>query len=185
MALPLVLCGAIAAGFAVQTWTFPHYFSPFTGALYILLVQGLRHLRLWRGRRSMIGLSAVRAIPLLACAMILLRVTAAATHTHIEPDWPRGNLERATVLRELRRLQGSQLVFVRYGAHHDVDREWVWNEASIDRARVVWARDMGETQNQELLQYFPNRQPWSIEGDAHDPKLVPYPPARAAIHLLP
>ena len=179
MALPLVLCGAIAAGFAVQTWTFPHYFSPFTGALYILLVQGLRHLRLWR-RRSMTGLSAVRAVPLLACAMILLRTTAAATNTHIEPDWPRGNLERATMLRELRRLPGRQLVFVRYGAHHDVDREWVWNEASIDSERVVWARDMGNRENQELLLYFRDHRAWRINADDAAAKLEPYGGAAAA-----
>jgi hypothetical protein len=183
--LPLVLCGAILIGFAVQTWTFPHYFSPFTGALYILLVQGLRHLRLWRGRRSRIGLSVVRAIPLLACAMILLRVTAAATRTHIEPDWPRGNLERASVVRQLRGLPGGQLVFVRYGDPHDVDREWVWNDAVIDSAKVVWARDMGETQNQELLQYFPNRQAWSIDGDAPQPKLVRYLAERSVNRLGP
>jgi hypothetical protein len=174
MALPIVLCSAIVAGFAVQTWTFPHYFSPFTGALYILLVQGLRHLRLWRRRRGAIELSAVRAIPLLACAMILLRVTAAATHTHIEPDWPRGNLERAAVLRDLRHLPGDQLVFVHYGAHHDVDREWVWNEASIDSAKVVWARDMGEAQNQELLRYMKDRRAWRLDADIPAPKLEPY-----------
>jgi len=44
MMMPLVLCGAMAVAFAIQTWTFPHYFSPATGALYILLVQGLRYL---------------------------------------------------------------------------------------------------------------------------------------------
>jgi hypothetical protein len=176
MALPLVLCGTIMAGFAIQTWSFPHYFSPFTGALYILLVQGLRHLRLWRGRRNGIGFSVVRAIPILACAMILLRVTAAATNTHIEPDWPRGNLERARIVRELRGLPGDQIVFVRYGVHHDLDREWVWNEGSIDSAKVVWARDMGEAQNRELLQYFGNRRTWYIDGDAREPELLPYPP---------
>ena len=186
MALPLVLCGAIAAGFAVQTWTFPHYFSPFTGALYILLVQGLRHLRLWGGRRSMTGRSAVHAVPLLACAMILLRVTAAATDTHSRTKIGRVGIwkGRRCCASKLRRLPGSQLVLVRYGAHHDVDREWVWNESSIDSARIVWARDMGEAQNQELLQYFANRRAWFIEGDAQDPKLLPYPPAPGA-HFLP
>ena len=171
MRLPVLLCGAMIAGFAVQTWTLPHYFSPATGALYILLVQGLRHLRLWWGGT---GRAAVRAVPLLACAMILLRVTAAATHTHIEPDWPRGNLERARVERVLRGLPGEQLVLVRYGANHDVDREWVWNDASIDGAKVVWARDMGETRNQELLQYFKQRRVWQIDGDAASPKLETY-----------
>ena len=108
--------------------------------------------------------------------MILLRVTAAATNTHIEPDWPRGNLERVRVVRELRSLPGDQIVFVHYGVHHDLDRgEWVWNEASIDSAKVVWARDMGEAQNRELLQYFGNRRAWYIDGDALDPELSSYP----------
>jgi hypothetical protein len=171
MGLPVLLCGAMIAGFAVQTWTLPHYFSPATGALYILLVQGLRHLRHWWGEA---GPALVRAVPLLACGMILLRVTAAAMHTHIEPDWPRGNLERAAIVRELRQVPGDQLVFVRYGAHHDVDREWVWNDALIDGAKVVWARDMGASQNMELLEYYKQRRAWQIDGDDSSPKLEPY-----------
>jgi hypothetical protein len=179
MRLPLLLCGAMIAGFAVQTWSLPHYFSPATGALYLLLVQGLRHLWQWQRRGSGAGRAVVRAIPVLACAMIVLRVTAAATHTYIEPAWPRGNLDRAAMLGELRKLPGSQLVFVRYGNHHDVDHEWVWNEASIDDAKVVWARDMGDGANRELLQYFEGRRAWRINvwrinGDDSPPRLEPY-----------
>jgi hypothetical protein len=173
MRLPLVLCGVMAAGFAVQTWTFPHYFSPATGALYILLAQGLRHMRLW-DRHNGTGQAIVRGVFLVAGAMIMLRVAAAGTHTYIEPEWPRGNLERAAAVNKLRQLPGDQLVFVHYGDHHDVDREWVWNEASIDAAKIVWARDMGANENQELLQYFSNRQVWSIAGDDPHPILEPY-----------
>jgi len=174
MRLPLWIMGTMAVGFSVQTWTFPHYFSPATGALYILIVQGLRHMRHWRGHRSAIGHALVRAIPLLACAMILLRVTAAASGTHIEPEWPRGNLERARVVQELSKLPGRQLVLVDYGPHHNVDWEWVWNDASIDRAKIVWARDMGDNRNRELLEYFRDRRVWRINGDDPSPKLVPY-----------
>lgn len=174
MRLPLLLCGAMIVGFAVQTWTMAHYFSPATGALYILLVQGLRYQHLWRRREHAMGRAVVRAVPLLACAMILLRVTAAATRTPIEPEWPRGNLERARVMSELRRMPGQQLVLVRYGDHHDLDREWVWNEASIDDAKVVWARDMGESDNRELLRYFKNRRVWQMNGDDSPSKLEPY-----------
>lgn len=170
MRLPLVLCGAMIAGFAVQTWTFPHYFSPATGALYILIVQGLRHLR----ARGCIARDLARAVPLLAAAMIVLRVAAAASHTQVEPAWPRGNLERAAIVRELGQIPGRQVVLVRYGDHHDVDREWVWNEASIDNAKIVWARDKGESQNLELLRYFADRRVWRIDGDDPSPKLQTY-----------
>jgi len=175
MRLPLAICGVMIAGFAVQTWTLPHYFSPATGALYIFLVQGLRYIWQWRRHAGEAGRAVVRAVPLLACAMILIRLTAVATHTRIEPDWPRGNLARAKMLNRLRGLPGEQLVLVRYGDHHTLDEEWVWNEASIDSAKVVWARDLGEKENQELLEYFKDRNVWRVDADDSAPTLEPLP----------
>jgi hypothetical protein len=169
MRLPLAVCGVMIAGFAVQTWTLPHYFAPATGVLYLLLVQGLRHIWQLRGGASDAGRAIVRAVPVLACAMILVRVTAIATHTQIEPSWPRGNLARATILSQLRGQPGGQLVLVRYGNHHDLDQEWVWNEASIDAAKVVWARDMGEKENRELSEYFKDREVLRIDADNSSP----------------
>jgi hypothetical protein len=174
--LPLVVCGAMIAGFAVQTWTLPHYFAPATGALYLLLVQGLRHIWQWRKGASDAGRAVVRAVPVLACAMLLFRVATVATHTQIEPTWPRGNLERSRLLSHLRAQPGRQLVLVRYGDHHDLDEEWVWNEASIDEAKVVWARDMGEKENQELLEYFKDHKVWRIDADDSSPSLETIPP---------
>jgi hypothetical protein len=174
MRLPLAICAAMIAAFAVQTWTLPHYFSPAAGALYILLTQGLRHLYARRGIAKNIAL----AIPLLACAIIAIRVTAAAMHTQIEPAWPRGNLERAAILRQLRAMPDEQLVLVRYGLDHDVNREWVWNRGSIDSAKVIWARDMGDRPNQELLDYFHTRRAWMLDADDPSPKLQPYTAAR-------
>ena len=174
MRLPLLICAAMLAAFSVQTWTLPHYFAPATGALYLLLVQGMRHLWQWSPARRPVGRALVRAIPILACAMILLRVTAVLTHNRIEPAWPRGNLERAGLLRQLQQLPGPQLVLVRYGAHHEADHEWVYNDADIDGAKVVWARDMGESDNQKLLQYFRDRKIWFVEPDNPSPHLLPY-----------
>ncbi|MFL6307085.1 MAG: hypothetical protein ACJ72H_26430 [Candidatus Sulfotelmatobacter sp.] len=175
MRLPLAICAAMIAAFTVQTWTLPHYFSPAAGALYILLTQGLRHLYARRG----ILKDAALGIPILACAMIVIRVVAAATHTQIEPAWPRGDLERAAILRQLRAMPDEQLVIVRYGPDHDVNREWVWNRASIDSAKVVWARDMGDAKNQELLEYFKSRRAWQLDADDPSPKLKPYAAAPA------
>jgi hypothetical protein len=174
MRLPVLICAAMVAGFSVQTWTMPHYFAPATAALYLLLVQGMRHLWHWSPARRPIGQTLVRAIPALACAMILLRVAAAGAHVSIEPAWPRGDLERSAILRDLQQRSGLHLVIVRYGPHHDPVREWVYNEANIDAAKVVWARDMGKNDDQELLQYFGNRNVWRVEADSLAPQPVPY-----------
>jgi hypothetical protein len=173
MRLPLAISAAMIAGFSVETWTLPHYFAPATSALYILLVQCMRQLWRWR-RASEIGQNLVRAIPVLACAMIFLRVAVAAGHLQIEPAWPRGNLDRARILYQLQQLPGAQLVIVRYGPHHIVDHEWVYNRADIDHAKIVWARDMGSADNQELLEYFHDRNVWVVDGDATFPSPLPY-----------
>jgi hypothetical protein len=68
-------------------------------------------------------------------------------------------------------------VLVRYKANHNVDLEWVYNHADIDGSKVVWARDMGDAKNQELLEYFMSRQAWMVDADDSPPKLSPYPPA--------
>jgi len=96
-------------------------------------------------------------------------------HAQIEQPWPRGNLPRAGILSTLEHSPGEHLVIVRYGPTHNFDRDWVYNAADIDSARVVWAWDMGEQNNQELLQYFKNRDVWLVEPDESPPKVSPYP----------
>jgi hypothetical protein len=134
----------------------------------------MRHLRLWRWREDRLGASLVTMIPLVACGLVLLRITAVVAHTPIEPAWPRGNLERVRIVRELQQMSGQQLVIVNYAAHHDVDWEWVWNSADIEGSKVVWARDMGEVANQELLEYFKDRRVWRLNGDDPKPELKSY-----------
>jgi len=181
MALPLVICTVMVAGCAVEAWTLPHYFAPATGALYILLVQCMRQMSHWRpvSRKigpvvvepAPVGQALVRAIPVLACAMILLRITAVGFHVQIEPAWPHGNLDRAAVAGELARIPGKQLVLVSYGPLHNVHQEWVANAADIDNSKVVWAHDMGHDENQELLRYFKDRSVWHVNADVSPPRL--------------
>ena len=173
MRFPLVAGTFFLLGLAVETWTMPHYVAPATGLIYLLLLQCMRHLRLWSWRGQQTGVALVRAIPAIACAMLLLRVGAAAAHTQIEPPWPRGNLDRVAIMRQLEATPGRHLVLVSYGPHHDVDWEWVYNRADIDGAKIVWARDMGAGDNQELLNYFHDRQVWRLNGDQSPPRLEP------------
>ena len=42
-------------------------------------------------------------------------------------------------------------------------------------SKVVWARDMGEPQNLELIRYFKDRKLWLVEPDAISPRLSVYP----------
>ena len=173
MRFPLIACGVLFLGVLVETWTSPHYLAAGTGLLYLVLMQCLRHLRLWRWQGRAVGAALVRAIPVICCAMIVLRIFAVAVRVPVEPAWPRGNLERAAIVRELQDLPGQHLVIVRYRPDHDLDREWVYNAADIDNAKIVWARDMGAVDNEELLQYFPIRHVWRLDADQDSPRPEP------------
>jgi hypothetical protein len=67
------------------------------------------------------------------------------------------------------------LVIVRYSPEHSYHAEWVYNEADIDSAKVIWAREMDDEHNRQLLEYFKDRHIWLIEADEIPPRLTPYP----------
>jgi hypothetical protein len=168
----------MVAGLALETWLFPHYVAPLTGVLFALVIQGLRHLRVWgrHGRRS--GLFLAQALPLVCVAMVLVRIAAGPLSLPLPGTWPMmwyytdpGNVWRAAVLRRLEAIPGRHLVLVRYSSAHSVHDEWVFNEADIDRARVVWARAMGGDQDGDLLRYFGDRLVWLIEPDSDPQRL--------------
>jgi hypothetical protein len=86
------------------------------------------------------------------------------------------NPERRIALNhDLADLPGQQLVIVHYSPRHIFQEEWVNNEADIDAAPVVWARDLGPEQNEELLDYYSGRTAWLLNADAEPPSLTPYP----------
>jgi hypothetical protein len=174
MRFPLLAGAFFVTGLAVETWTLPHYFAPATGLMYLILLEGMRHLRLWKRKSQQTGMKLVRMIPVVCVAMIVLRLVAVQGHAQIEPDWPRGNWTRVRVMERLSRLSGRQLVLVSYGPGHTVDDEYVYNDADIDSAKIVWARDMGPEQNQELIDYFHDRQVWILEPDHPSPLLISY-----------
>ena len=166
----LVFC----IGWLIETWTFPHYVAPVTGLVYLVLVQCMRHLRLWRWRGEPAGRLLVRSLPIVCCGMIFLRIAGVSVHAPLEPRWPIGNLDQPKVVASLQQIPGKHVVIVRYGPEHNVDKDWIYNEPDIDRARVVWARDLGEQSNRELLQYFSGCHAWVMWADDEPPKLEPY-----------
>jgi len=81
----------------------------------------------------------------------------------------------AAVQSKLSSLSGGQLAIVRYRPDHPVlAADWVDNNADIDHSKVVWARDMGPVQNQELIRYFNNRQVWLVQPDEAPVRVEPY-----------
>ena len=130
------------------------------------------------------GASITRAVPLICLSMLVLRAAAPALHLPTANDelWTGYNARpirspRVPVEDELKSHPGSQLAIVRY-ASREVSKPqpgWVYNDADIEKAKIVWAWDMGVAGNQELIEWFKNRNVWLVEADDEAPHLSPYP----------
>jgi hypothetical protein len=83
---------------------------------------------------------------------------------------------RRPVEKQLAALPGEHLVLVRYSKDHNVGEEYVYNDADIDRAKTVWAREIPGMDLAPLLNYFRNRDVWLYEPDEDDGTVAPYAP---------
>ncbi len=164
-----LLCLLFTASLFQVTWTLqPHYAAPVAGLFCLLTLQTLRHLRAWQWRGQPVGQSLMRGLFVVCLAATLL-------FCFRQSQFSEGNFPRADLLAGLQKNAGLQLIVVRYGAKHSPHDEWVYNEADIDSAKVVWAREMDAAQNRQLLDYFKGRTVWLLEPDVKPIKLVPYP----------
>jgi hypothetical protein len=173
------------SGLAGEVFFFPHYAAPLTGLIWALLVAALRRVYWWQSNGRPTGQFLVRALPVGCVLLLALRAAAGPLRLPLTPDWPPAwyngvshLTDRARILAQLEAFPGPQLVIVHYAPHPKglavTLPEWVHNAADIDRAKVVWAQDMGAAGNRELVDYYKNRQVWLVEPDASPPRLIPY-----------
>ena len=177
----------LAAGMVIEIFLIPHYLAPFTCAFFAIGLQCLRHLRLWRPGGKPVGLGMVRMLLSVCVLMAGIRLYSEQLHflIHQYPpgDWtvnwygPAAHFgePRANILAQLDKIPGKHLVIVRYSTRHETLNEWVYNWADIDNSKVVWAQEMDAAHNQELMQYYKDRQVWLVEPDLKTVTLEPYP----------
>jgi hypothetical protein len=81
---------------------------------------------------------------------------------------------RKPVEEQLAALSGEHLVLVRYSKDHNSGEEYVYNDADIDHAKTVWAREIPGMDLGPLFKYFRNRDVWVYEPDEDDSNVRPY-----------
>jgi hypothetical protein len=167
----LLTCAVLTAGLIVESTFFMHYAAPMTVLVFALMLQAMRQLRLWRWRthetgRLMVWMISMTCVVSFVAAFVWRMQSSRSTQTP----------PRARILAQLEKTDGRHLVIVRYGPSYSVHDDWVYNEADIDGAKVVWAREMDSAQNGKLLKHFKDRYVWLVEvgKDDFSPKLAPY-----------
>ena len=166
----LLIYAVLVLGLLTETFKWLHYLAPITGLNYYFVLNALRLAR-WHNKK--IGHLLLWLTPILAIAALVISIRAAITKDSTY-NW---HIQRAQLLKQLQQKDGEHLVVVRYGPGHSVHNEWVYNEADIDRAKVIFARQISRKQDCQLVKYFQSRQSWSldVDGDQSKPELKPYP----------
>jgi hypothetical protein len=177
MRTPLVIVAVGTIGVFVVIWSAAHYAAPITCAMYMLIVQAIRHLRTLRLSARPIGRALSRAIVL---ALILDTGINVARGICDPLLWPcEGDPSRAAIAEKLNHTPGKHLIIVRYTEDHNIHDDWVYNGAEIDNAKVLWARELDPQQNAKLLAYFKDRKVWLATPDTDNTYLEPYNPPNA------
>jgi hypothetical protein len=185
--LSVGLC-ILAAGMAVEVYLFPHYLAPFTAAFYAVGLQAMRHLRQCKPGGKKVGEAIARYSVVICVLMAGVRLfdqqlgcpvpgrpVSVWISNWFGPDHfvP----ERKVIERRLEAVPGGQLAIVRYSPTHNPIDEWVFNGADIDGSKIIWARDMDEAKNRELIGHYQDRKIWLVQPDAESAQVTPYPVA--------
>lgn len=184
----LVCAGMALVGMMTESFFIPHYLAPFTAAIYALGLQAMRHLRVWNPNRAIAGRTPAGVVPsgatpagmtmvrlIVSVCVVLAAAQILSASPSSSPDPAQPGSERARILSRLEELPGRQLVFVRYLPTHDSTDDWIYNRATIDHSKVIWAWDMGPEDNLELMRFYPDRKAWLAEPDTTPATLIPYP----------
>lgn len=182
----LIMCVLVLmAGQLVEIFLIPHYIAPFAAAFYAIGLQAMRHLRVWTPEGQPVGITLVRLTVTLCVFLAGVRLFAEPLHLNL-PVWPgawasewygissRSGTDRMQIEKGLELLPEKQLVIVRYAADHNSLDEWVYNAADIDRSKVIWAREMDQAENLELIHYYKDRTVWLVQPDTKPAKVSLY-----------
>ncbi|MGD1098326.1 MAG: hypothetical protein ABSB35_40885, partial [Bryobacteraceae bacterium] len=165
---------------ALETWVHLHYMSTVIVTLIALLFRVLwlsRKLR-WNQRRIGIVFSGF----LLGAMFPLATVVNVWNAWEEKVDPGPFVVARSRITRDLLARDGMHVVFVRYAPAREAGDDWVYNSADIDRQRLIWARDLGDERNMELIRYYPGRDFWILDADADPPRVSPYSPGGISRH---
>ena len=157
-----------------------HYLGAATCLFVLISVAGLREISRWspEAARLVLFLCAIQFVFWYGMhvfeghdfARSMMRYEIWDSINHANPE------RRILVNQQLAQITGRVLVFVRYSPFHIFQDEWVYNEANIDSARVIWARDLGKEENDKLRALYPQREVLLLEPDAKPLRLSHYEP---------
>ena len=174
----LSIIGISFGGLLLLPYLNPHYAAPMACVTYALILRAMRRIRIWDRNERCRGIACVRTM-VVVCVLVFaasaVGLAVKIPRQRLFPYDPSGpNIARANMIQQLNRQNGKHLIIVHYGREHNGHEEWVYNDADIDSSKVVWAREMGMSEDQHLIEYFKDRRVWFLDADQNPPQLTNY-----------
>jgi len=150
----------------ITTWNETYYIAPITVLFIYMIISGFRSLsfRRWKYYRT-----TVNTIIVLILLHPFIGVAA-----HIKRDKSDFTSIKTNHITKLNANDKKDLIIVHYEPEHKSNNDFVYNEPDIENADVIWARDLGENKNNELIDYFKERNIWYFFPDEDPDTLVKY-----------
>ncbi len=164
-----IMLAGFLVGLFMLTGLLPHYAAPAVGLLLVFEVGGLHWLRYWNPQGKPLG-SLLARVAMAAMVAIFIQnvIQRPVSYTSGPAEF---KALRRSLIAQLNAAPGKQLVLVHYSALHNPYMDFVVNGADFDQARILWARAMGAEADRSVIDYFPDRRIWSLEGDDPHPQL--------------
>jgi hypothetical protein len=173
----VILTAVIGAASLIEVWWYPHYGAPVLAAMLILVAQSMRYLRQWKYHGRRVGRFLVNAMPVAVfVVMIASEADVIAAHQTTDQIQARNaqNAQKKNIEQQLLKNQpGQHVIFVSYAGLPSPHEEWIYNSANVDAAPVIWALDLGQTENEKLRRYYQGRSFWRFKP-AESMSLRPY-----------
>ncbi len=163
-----VVFAGLAAVWSI-VWTMPHYYAPFAAFLAVAVAggAGAAAQRNWFGRPRP-GLVALLFVGLLAPGF--------GPPLKREPLRVPFLSRRTEIITRLEKDPERHLILVRYRPGRNWYEEWVYNDADLENAKILWARWHESPRLPEFLSRHRDRVVWLLEADLPGYPLERYPP---------
>jgi hypothetical protein len=159
--LPLVIAISIVTALSVFPFE-PYYFAHLVPAVLILTIAGIK---------SLPAGSFTRVVGLLLPVGQLLAILVFVAKQSVAPSI--GPNAREGIEARLRSLEGRHLVVVKDECS-PANWGFVYNDADVDASKIVWAKDLGPTDNSALLAYYKDRHIWLLEIERGEARIRPF-----------
>ena len=152
--------------FANYIWIWPHYAAPAAAAIYIITMLALRKLFVYQP----MAIQCFVAF-LLSSYVWQYRDPESQRLPYLDRT-PHHAAIRNLIYAQLKHAEGKKVIFVTYLPGHyseaDINKDWIFNRANIDGAETIWALTLDPEKDNEVMDFYPDRQYWRMIVDGDD-----------------